>query len=170
MRRQWVLGWLATGGWTREREPNGRSTVHYLAVLAGPPWASKADFPRIIGRGTRATVVTEQREWLLMYFGDNFATVEGAKKAGAEPDRCQENRPQASRRARVGGRLAGHAKPQRPGLMACVCMDQVTWVWAWAWVWAGLTGDDCMHGFLFFVVVGSRQRGSRSGKADKTRP
>ena len=33
-----------------------------------------------MGRG--ATVVTGRRRGLLRYFGDNFATVEGAKKAG----------------------------------------------------------------------------------------
>lgn len=82
-----LLGWkaLATGGWTRQtraEQPPGA----ILPILQRPQ-APTADFPWTGARVGGATVVTRQRRGLLGYSGDNFATVEGAKKAGENPDR-----------------------------------------------------------------------------------
>lgn len=68
-------------GWQRVAGLGNESRTGHSYHLAGS-LVLNSRFSQDAKQGMGATVVTREREWLLRYFGDNFATVEGAKKAG----------------------------------------------------------------------------------------
>lgn len=128
MRR--ALGWHDWHDWQRvagnaglgNESRTATDTPH--ATLQAPPGLNSR-LSQDEKQGTGASVVTGQREWLLRYFGDNFATVEGAKKAG---ERQIDDRKMVVKRlgAQESAALGRSRQATVDGVRgACVCcMDQ----------------------------------------------